>query len=186
MWVASAGDLRRGLHAQKVNGRTQAPRRQPSPDMFRRPVIAYEHSYEFPLRPEGIWDALEEVDQFPLWWPWLEEFRLDGGSLVSGAVLYGVVAPPLPYRMRVQIELTRCEKPGTIEALVHRDLEGEASIAICPQGLGAHIEVAWRLEMMQGPMRLADRMAHPVLKRGHDHVVENTVAEFRRRLCAGG
>ena len=36
--------------------------------------------------------------------------------------------------------------------------------------------------MMQRPMRLADRMAHPVLKRGHDLVVENTVAEFRRRL----
>ena len=100
--------------------------------------------------------------------------------------MYGVVAPPLPYRMRVQIELTRCEKPGTIEALVHRDLEGEASIAICPQGVGAHIEVAWRLEMMQSPMRLADRVGHPVLKRGHDRVVENTVAEFRRRLSIAG
>ncbi len=150
--------------------------------MSRRPIINYQHSYEFPLPPEGIWDALEDVDQFPLWWPWLEDFRLDGESLASGAVLHGVVAPPLPYRMRVQIELTRCEKPGLIEALVHRDLEGEASIALCSQGVGAHVEVAWTVEMMQRPMRLADRMAHPVLKRGHDLVVENTVAEFRRRL----
>jgi uncharacterized protein YndB with AHSA1/START domain len=150
--------------------------------MSRRPIINYRHSYKFPQSPEGIWDALEQVDQFALWWPWLEDFRLEGDSLVAGAVLYGVVAPPLPYRMRVQIELTRCEKPAIIEALVHRDLEGEASVALCSQGVGTHVEVAWTLEMMQRPMRLADRMAHPVLKRGHDRVVENTVAEFRRHL----
>jgi uncharacterized protein YndB with AHSA1/START domain len=150
--------------------------------MSHRPVINYQHSYEFPLPPEEIWNALEEVDQFALWWPWLEDFRLEGDSLATGTVLHGVVAPPLPYRMELQIELTRCEKPDIIEALVHRDLEGEASIALCSQGVVTHVEVAWTVEMMQRPMRLADRMAHPVLKRGHDRVVENTVAEFRRRL----
>ena len=105
-------------------GPMQPPQARSSPDMSRRPVINYQHGYEFPLPPEGIWDALEEVDQFALWWPWLEDFRLEGDSLATGAVLHGVVAPPLPYRMRIQIELTRCEKPGIIEALVHRDLEG--------------------------------------------------------------
>lgn len=85
--------------------------------------------------------------------------------------------------MHVQIELTRCERPDIIEALVHRDLEGEATIALCSKGVGTHVEVAWTLEMMQRPMRLADRMAHPVLKRGHDRVVENTVAKFRSRLA---
>jgi uncharacterized protein YndB with AHSA1/START domain len=150
--------------------------------MSRRPVIRYHNSYEFPLCPEGIWETLEEVDQFALWWPWLEEFRLEGDSLITGAVLYGVVSPPLPYRMCVQIELTRCEKPGLIEALVHRDLEGEASIALRPQGVGTHVEVAWTVEMMQRPMRFADRMAHHTLKCGHDRVVENTVAGFRKRL----
>jgi hypothetical protein len=126
------------------------------------------------------------VDQFALWWPWLEDLRLEGGSLVAGAVFSGVVAPPLPYRMRLEIELTRCDKPGMIEAQVHRDLEGEASIALSPQGVGTYVEVAWALEMMQRPMRLADRVAHPMLKRGHDRVVENTVAEFRSRLGAVG
>jgi uncharacterized protein YndB with AHSA1/START domain len=154
--------------------------------MSRRPVINYRHSYEFPLAPERIWDALEDMDQFALWWPWLEDFRLEGNTLVTGAVLSGVVAPPLPYRMRVQIELTRCEKPDVIEALVHHDLEGEASIALRSLGIGSRVEVAWTLEMMQRPMRLADRMAHPILKRGHDRVVETTVAEFRRRLSGVG
>lgn len=175
-----------GTHVHGAYGRIPAPVVRSSPDMSRRAVIDYRHGYEFPLPPESIWDALEEVDQFALWWPWLEEFRLEGDSLLTGAVLHGVVAPPLPYRMHVQIELTRCEKPRIIEALVHRDLEGKASIALRPQGVGAHVEVAWTVEMMQRPMRLVDRMAHHTLKWGHDRVVENTVAGFRRRLGGVG
>ena len=36
--------------------------------------------------------------------------------------------------------------------------------------------------MMQRPMRLASRVARPLLQWGHDRVVELTVAGFRRRL----
>ena len=36
--------------------------------------------------------------------------------------------------------------------------------------------------MMQRPMRLAARVAHPVLRWGHDRVVEMTVNGFRRHL----
>jgi uncharacterized protein YndB with AHSA1/START domain len=176
--------LGRSVHCARP--RISASRTRSLPDMSRRPVVSYRNAYEFPQSPEGIWEALEEVNQFVLWWPWLEEFRLEGGSLVTGAMLSGVVAPPLPYRMRVEIELTRCEKPGIIEALVRRDLEGEASVALSSEGAGTRVEVAWTLEMMQRPMRLADRMAHPMLKRGHDRVVEKTVAEFRSRLGAVG
>lgn len=154
-----------------------------SPCMTRRAVMTHRHGYEFVESPEDIWNALEEFDHFALWWPWLEEFEFTGDSLVTGAVLHGTVAPPLPYRLHIDIELLRCEKLRRIEALVHRDLEGEASFALRPQGVGSHVEVAWTVEMMQRPMRLADRMAHPMLQWGHDRVVENTIAGFRRRLA---
>jgi hypothetical protein len=36
--------------------------------------------------------------------------------------------------------------------------------------------------MMQRPMRMASRFAHPLLQWGHDAVVALTVAGFRRRL----
>jgi uncharacterized protein YndB with AHSA1/START domain len=144
--------------------------------------MTYRRDHEFPVSPPELWDVIGEVEQFEGWWPWLEEFRLEGGSLQEGAVLHGVIAPPLPYRMRVQIELTRCEPPRRIEARVHGDLEGEASLELRARGAGSSVEVAWTVEMMQRPMRLADRMAHPLLQWGHDRVVEITVAGFRRRL----
>ena len=154
------------------------------PNMPRRPVMTYRREFEFSVSPAELWDVMGEVDQFEAWWNWLEEFRLEGGSLEEGAVLHGVVAPPVPYRMRIQIELNRCEPPCRIEALIHGDLEGEASLDLRARGTGSSAEVAWTVEMMQRPMRLADRMAHPVLQWGHDRVVEITVAGFRRRLAS--
>lgn len=150
--------------------------------MTHRPVISYRHSYRFALTPEELWAAIEQVDQFEQWWPWLEEFRLEGDGLAEGSVLHGVVAPPLPYRMRIEVELTRCERPLVIDALVHGDLEGEAHLRVRADGAGAVVDAAWTVEMMQRPMRLASRIGHPLLQWGHDRVVEVTVAGFRRRV----
>lgn len=131
-----------------------------------------------------MWDVIQEVDRFEDWWPWLEEFHLEGDSLRQGAVLTGVVAPPLPYRMRILVELLRCDPPNSMAALIHGDLEGEAHVEISPHGAGTIVEVAWTVEMMQRPMRLADRFAHPLLQWGHDRVVDVTIAGFRRRLLS--
>jgi hypothetical protein len=152
-----------------------------------RPVFDYRRAYEFALGPAAIWERLEHLDQFENTWPWLQEFRLEGGPLAAGSVLHGVVAPPLPYRMRIRVELTRCEPPEVIDAIVSGDLEGEARLRMRPDGARSVVEVAWTVEMMQRPMRLASRFGgRPLLQWGHDRVVEMTVAGFRRRLEAGG
>jgi uncharacterized protein YndB with AHSA1/START domain len=150
----------------------------------RRPVIEYRREFRFAVPPARVWDAIEREDQFEGWWSWLEEFRLDGGTLQEGAVLHGSVVPPLPYRMRVRVEVVRCERPALIDATVHGDLEGEARLRVRPDGNGSGVEVAWTVEMMQIPMRMASRVAYPLLKWGHDRVVEITVASFRRHVEA--
>ena len=150
----------------------------------RRPVITYRGRHQFPISPAELWDIIQEVDQFEGWWSWLEEFSLDGDSLQAGAVLTGVVVPPLPYRMRIAVAVTRCEPQHSIEALIHGDLEGEAALELCERGVGTEVGVSWTVEMMQAPMRLADRLAHPVLQWGHDRVVDLTVSGFRNRLTS--
>jgi carbon monoxide dehydrogenase subunit G len=154
--------------------------------MSRRPVIEYRRAYEFAATPEAFWNTLEEVDQFKEWWSWLDEFRLDGESLKAGSVLTGVVAPPLPYRMRIRVELVRCEPPSFVDAVVHGDLEGVARLEMRPCEIGTTAEITWTLEMMQRAMRMASRVAHPLLQWGHDQVVDITVAGFRRRLESAG
>jgi carbon monoxide dehydrogenase subunit G len=129
-----------------------------------------------------LWDRIEEVDQFERWWPWLTEFRIEGDGLSAGSVLHGVVTPPLPYRMRLRVELVDCDRPHAIDATIGGDLIGTGRLRLRPAAEGTLAEVSWRVEMRQPAMRLASRIGRPVLQWGHDRVVEMTVAGFRRRI----
>jgi carbon monoxide dehydrogenase subunit G len=146
------------------------------------PVITYQRGYRFDLAPDRLWDSIEEVDQFERWWPWLTEFRIEGDGLSAGSVLHGVVTPPLPYRMRLRVELVDCDRPHAIDATIGGDLIGTGRLRLRPAAEGTLAEVSWRVEMRQPAMRLASRIGRPVLQWGHDRVVEMTVAGFRRRI----
>jgi uncharacterized protein YndB with AHSA1/START domain len=146
------------------------------------PVIDYRASFSLEVPPERVWQAIERFERFETWWGWLEEFRIEGAGLVDGAELHGVVSPPLPYHMRLCVILDRCSRPKSIDATIHGDLEGTARLRLEPDHDGTRAEVAWTIEMIQRPMRLAARVAYPLLRWGHDRVVEMTVVDFRRHL----
>lgn len=139
------------------------------------PVIEYAGKYDFALSPETLWETIEHLDRFAGRWGWLEEFRLEGDGLAAGSVLHGVVAPPLPYRMRIRVEIVDSERYRSIDADVHGDLEGESYMRTRSNNGGTSVDIGWTVEMMQRPMRLADRVAHPLLQWGHDRVVETTL-----------
>jgi carbon monoxide dehydrogenase subunit G len=145
-------------------------------------VIDYEGAFRFDAPAERVWAAISHPEWFESWWGWLGELRVDGDGLVDGAVLHGLVRPPVPYTMRVEVHLEHCVPGRAIDATVHGDLRGIASLALDGDDDTTTAEVAWRIEMMQRPMRLAARVAHPLLRWGHDRVVEMTVAGFRRHL----
>lgn len=145
-------------------------------------MIDYRGSFEFDLPPEAMWDALEHYERFEGWWGWLHEFHADGRGLETGSVLQGVVSPPVPYEMRVSVSLDKSVRPQDIAASVTGDLEGTAHLHLTPRGGGSRVEVDWKIEMRQRSMRLAARLASPLLRWGHDRVVEMTVSGFRRNL----
>jgi carbon monoxide dehydrogenase subunit G len=149
------------------------------------PVIEYRGTFRFDVPPESVWEAIERTGEFERWWGWLGAFRLDGAGLVAGSVLVGVVSPPLPYHMSIRVELEQCVPPSCIDAVVHGDLEGRARLELIPDGEGTVASVGWTIEMMQRPMRMAARFAYPLLRWGHDRVVDATVFGFCRQLDAG-
>ncbi len=146
------------------------------------PVIEFRDQFRFAVPPDVVWGTIERTDNFERWWGWLGDFHLDGPGLQPGSVLVGVVSPPLPYSMRVQVVLEDCVKPESIDAAVHGDLEGTAHLTLAPDHDGTLATVTWTIEMMQRTMRLADRVAHPLLRWGHDRVVDATVASFRHNV----
>lgn len=147
-------------------------------------MLVYRSEFLFETTPEELWDLIEQFDHFETWWPWLTDLRVEGNGLAAGSVLRGTVAPPLPYRMRLRVQLVECRRPYSIDAVVGGDLAGVARLRLDPEGDRTRAEVAWTVEMRQPAMRLASRFGRPLLQWGHDRVVEMTVAGFRRRLNA--
>ncbi len=149
-------------------------------------VIEYDGRFTFPVSLAQTWATVTQVDRFSSWWAWLSEFSVEGEGLQRGTVLHGVVAPPLPYRMRLDVVLGECVPERRITALVHGDLEGAAEFTFEGDDAETRTHATWTIEMMQRPMRMASRVAHPVLMWGHDRVVDATVDGFRCHLLDGG
>ena len=146
-------------------------------------VIDYRGRFSFDVAPEVIWTSIEQSERFETWWAWLREFRLEGPGLEVGSILHGVVSPPVPYTMRIRVVLDRCTRPACIDATVHGDLEGTARLVLEPTAQGTLIDVSWTVEMTQRAMRVAARVAHPLMRWGHDRVIDTTVAGLRRHLA---
>lgn len=151
-----------------------------------RPVIDYRGVFHLDMPPAAVWVALDRFDQYERWWHWLSELTVEGDGLGVGSVLHGVVSPPVPYRMRIDVTILASTRPRSIDARVSGDLVGPASLRLRRAGSGTAAEVAWTIEMMQLPMRMASRVAHPVLEWGHDRVVEWTVGGFARHAGQPG
>jgi hypothetical protein len=145
-------------------------------------VIEYDGTFTFPVPVAEMWVRLVQVDRFSSWWSWLREFSVEGGGFEHGTVLHGVVAPPLPYRMRIDVVLDECVPERHITALVHGDLEGAAELNFDGDDAETQAHATRTIEMMQRPMRVAARIAYPLLRWGHDRVVDATVDGFRRHL----
>lgn len=150
------------------------------------PVIDYDATFVFPVSAAELWAVVVQLDRFPSWWGWLREFSVDGDGLKPGTVLHGIVVPPLPYRMHVDVVVEECVPEQCISALVHGDLEGTARLTFDGDDTETFARATWTVEMMQRPMRLAARIAYPLLRWGHDRVVDATVDGFRRRLAKEG
>jgi hypothetical protein len=145
-------------------------------------VIEYSERFSFPVTPDVFWSVLEDSGRFESWWGWLTDFRVEGDGLRLGSVLSGVVTPPLPYRMQLRVVVVGCAPRESLDAEVHGDLEGHARLSLEPDGNETVAAVTWTVEMQQRSMRLGARVAAPLLRWGHDRVVELTVASFRRHL----
>lgn len=113
----------------------------------------------------------------------MKEPELLGERVEPGVCLRFVIDPPFPFRMQVDATFTRVIEDRLVAATLTGDLEGEASISFAAEGNGTAADVSWEVEMNQRGMRVAARVARPVLMRGHDWAVQVALRGFRKRLA---
>src|SRR5689334_17247421 len=65
--------------------------------------VRSERRFRFDATPTALWAALDSVDDYSRWWPWLHHF--DARALAAGEEWRCTVKPPLPYVVRFTIRL---------------------------------------------------------------------------------
>jgi hypothetical protein len=124
---------------------------------------------------------MTELGAYRRWWPWLSRF--EGEAFAAGEAWRCAVRPPLPYVLRFTIRLDEIDPCRSAAATVDGDIVGTASLTLQPLDDGAATEV--RLVSQLAPanpvLRQVARLAAPVVRMGHDWVLDTGAAQFRRQ-----
>ncbi|MGZ4442422.1 MAG: hypothetical protein ACXVXC_04620 [Nocardioidaceae bacterium] len=147
--------------------------------------IDFRDAFWFPVAPTEMWETIERFDRFESWWAWLRDFGTDTDRLEAGNVLHATIVPPVPYRLRLDIRLESSLPPHVVQATIAGDVRGMALMRMEPVDAGTQVTVTWSLEMASTPLRIAALVAYPLMRWGHDRVVEMAVAGFRQQALAG-
>jgi len=141
-------------------------------------VLVHQQDWWLPANRQQVWDAIERFDSYPLWWSWLAEFHAEGDGLGAGLVMAGRVEPPVPYPFHLTVTVVDCTPPYALSARVDGDVTGSASIRLDESSGQTCVACTWTLRMVSRSLRLGARLAPPVMRWGHDRVVERTVRSF--------
>jgi uncharacterized protein YndB with AHSA1/START domain len=141
--------------------------------------IRSDRRHSFAVSPEELWDAMAKVDTYREWWPWLRHF--DAGALATGEVWSAVVQPPLPYRLRFEIQLSDVHAPHRARAEVRGDIQGTASLDIQATPAGSELHFTSELAPTNGVMRAVAHLAGPMVRFGHEWVLDTGLRQFRTR-----
>lgn len=139
----------------------------------------FDRTWVFPTTTEELWRTISSTTEFSRWWPWLRELETDGFR--AGATALAVIRAPLPYTLRVRIEVRDVVEGALVDTTVHGDLCGPARLEIAPHDHGSAARLVWSLELRSRLLAPLGLVARPVLGWAHDQIVTQGVRQFERR-----
>lgn len=142
--------------------------------------FAFDRSWAFDVPVNRLWSLFSDTGSFSTWWPWLRSF--EPVPLEIGSRTRCSIGPPLPYLLNVGLEVLDLAPERFVEVAVSGDAEGIARLELSAEngGPGSAARLVWELEVRRPMLRMAASVARPLLQWGHDWVVSNGVAQFRR------
>jgi hypothetical protein len=141
--------------------------------------VRSDRRYRFDVSPEGLWERISDVDEFCRWWPWLRGFEAD--ELCAGEAWDCTVQPPLPYLLRFTIALEEVVPPRLVTACVTGDIVGDARLEVGAQDAGCVVRLQSDLAPGNRYLRAVASVARPLVRYGHDWVLDTGARQFSRR-----
>jgi hypothetical protein len=145
--------------------------------------VRSDRRHRFDVDGETLWSAITAVEDFPRWWPWLRHF--DGERLAPGERWGCTVQPPLPYVLRFELEITDVVAPRLVTARISGDLTGSARLEVRdlsgPDGARSEVRLRSDLAPANRALRTVATVARPVVRFGHDWVLDTGLQQFRKK-----
>lgn len=130
-----------------------------------------------------MWEHLEDVGAYRVWWPWLRSF--DAAALRAGEEWRCEVVPLVPRPMRFRLTLTDVVVRRSVAAEVDGDIRGRARFDLHPDGDGSQVHLVSSLEAGSAELRFLSALARPVARRSHDWVIDTGVRQLRDHVRSG-
>ena len=140
-------------------------------------LVRSDRRHRFDVGSAELWAALRETSRYASWWPWLRSF--EANDLVVGDVWRCTIQPPLPYSLRLTIRIDEVVEGELVRATVGGDIVGSARVEICARGEGSEARLVSELAPANRMLRTVARMARPVVRFGHDWVLDTGARQFR-------
>lgn len=144
--------------------------------------VSFEGYYRFEASPEELWEALGRSDLYTRWFRWMRDVEVAGSVPERGSSVSFKVFAPIPYRIRLRVEVVSAVRPKRVHASVEGDLRGRASLALETEGTGSVVRVKWDVVVVGRALRPAMRVARPLLLRAQHWAVDVALRGFRRHL----
>jgi hypothetical protein len=137
--------------------------------------------FELALPPDALWDRISDVTAYRRWWPWLREFQ--AGGLSAGERWRCSVRPPLPYVVRFTVHIDDLVDRESIDVTVAGDIAGTARLEIRDHPVGSEARLVSALSPDHRLLRLLTAAARPMVRFGHDWVLDSGARQFAQRAA---
>ncbi|MET0729336.1 MAG: hypothetical protein ABWZ76_13660 [Acidimicrobiales bacterium] len=138
--------------------------------------VVTDRRYQVGLPPAELWSLLTQTHRYRTWWPWLRRF--DGDGVVLDQSWCCSVQPPLSYPVRFAVLIDEVWAPFGASGSLTGDVVGTARIDITATSAGSEARLVARLAPGNGFLRAASRLAGPLVRLGHDWVLDTAARQF--------
>jgi uncharacterized protein YndB with AHSA1/START domain len=133
-----------------------------------------------------VWDAIHDARRWPEWWKNVERVsELQRGAEDGlGAVHRYIWRGVLPYRVIVDMRVTRVEPMSALEGEASGALEGTGRWSFEKNGRGTVVRYDWHVRTTRRWMNLLAPVARPVFRWNHDSIMREGGRGLARLLHA--
>ncbi len=141
-------------------------------------------TWRVPAPAQFVWDEIHDVERWPDWWSAVERVDLleAGDQLGLGGLRRIVWRGAIPYRITIDVRVTRIAAPTVLEGVATGDLTGWGCWQLTGEGRTTTVRFDWRVDASRRWMRLFSPLLRPVFRWNHDTVMRAGFKGLLRRL----